>query len=180
MSEATDERRRNQMTTTTRMTAAAAAKLIRSEYALAGITARVRTEKWSTGSAIAIEVHTGSTRRANEIAGRFECVRRDSSGEVLGGGNRWVTVLPSDKRRKAALEVVRPMVADGTAAAYRGESFEVNGWTFRAIPGLRPAVAVGSEHFGVTERTFFVTGRQGQLDAETIAGMIVSTMLERI
>lgn len=66
---------------------------IRAAYKAAGIVASIRSDYFGLGSSIDIRVRSGSFVKACEIAKRHENVRRDpGTGEILGGGNRYVAV----------------------------------------------------------------------------------------
>lgn len=129
--------------------AAAAANRIRTELkALFGWTSRdvsVRADSYSMGSTIRVTIKTARVIAAEveRIANSEEDVRRDHTGEILCGGNRFVDVSYSDELMAALAvpESVLPTGADSTRfAGYwlsrcdgYGQNDE-NGYFFRADP----------------------------------------------
>ena len=74
-----------------------AARTLRTAIKAAGIPARavsVRARSFSMGSAIDVEIRglDVSFSAVEALANAAENIRRDASGEILGGGNRYVSV----------------------------------------------------------------------------------------
>lgn len=66
---------------------------IRKAFKVAGIKASVRTQTYTGGSTIQVDLKKGSFKAAKEIALGFEKVDRCSvTGEILGGSNRYISV----------------------------------------------------------------------------------------
>ncbi len=89
-----------------------------------GITSKqvsIKTHNYSMGSSIYINIHDPAIdiKDVENIANPKESVRRDESGEILSGGNRFVFVGYSDRAR-AALQA-QPDVATLIQALIDGE-----------------------------------------------------------
>lgn len=101
--------------------AAAAAHLRAALKRELGLTSRdvsVRTDRYSMGSSIDVVVRSLDARVSDvqAIANRYASVSRDSSGEILGGGNRFVDVSrdsgATKQMRDLAVEQMSAIVGD--------------------------------------------------------------------
>lgn len=89
----------------------------------------VRTSNYSMGSSISVVIRSPKFRLADveRIANRHERVSRDSTGEILSGGNRFVFVEYSDEAYgPMAVEILAAIQSIGAGpsseASYRGVS----------------------------------------------------------
>lgn len=97
-----------------------AAAAIRATLKAKGISSRavsVRTDYYSMGSAIRIEVKdpTVSLAMVEDLASQHEQIQRDGWGEILGGGNRYVTARYSAAAAAAIRAAYRGVVAAAVA-----------------------------------------------------------------
>lgn len=84
--------------------------------------ASVRSDVYSMGASIHVTIKSAavSLAKVEEIAAQFESIRRDSSGEVLNGGNLYIHVKQSAEvraeLRASAAAAVAELLAEGPAA----------------------------------------------------------------
>ena len=131
-------------TTPTYMTTEEAAQAVRTALKAKGLNARavsVRKEYFSLGSSIEITIRDPSVslRDVKSIAASAERIHRcEITGEILGGGNRYVSVRYSDEARKVLeakhIDVLQP-VADRLKAEPTGVGYEIPGTEFTLFRG---------------------------------------------
>jgi len=122
--------------------AAEDAVTIRQAFKLAGIKASVRSEQYSGGSSIYVKVKKGSVQEATEIAKKCEKISRcEASGEILSGGNRYVSVSASETLLAEIMQIIWNAGASATQDAF---SFEYAGkrYTF-----FRSVSSIGETHY---------------------------------
>jgi hypothetical protein len=142
------------------MSATDEAKRIRTEYKRRGWSSRmvsVRSEYFSMGSAVRVEIKSPevNAKVAEEIAERSEIIHRDQySGEILGGGNRYVTVTHSSEcRRIMAAPWIEPLRA-ALASIPAGDCSRIAG-----IDGAPEDAGVSMENTGTA--SLWIDGRGG-------------------
>ncbi len=120
------QKARAEMSTYTSTTDHAAS--IRAAYKAKGWSSRdisVKADYYSMGSAIRVQIKNPAVRAetARLIAEGYESIRRDAYGDIMGGGNRYVTMSYS---REAETTIENLYRADLEAAAQLVEAGEPN------------------------------------------------------
>jgi hypothetical protein len=87
------------------------AAIIRAQFKAAGIKASIRAKYFSMGSSVDIVVTAGSVAKARQIAEPYESVRRDESGEILSGGNCYLSVEAAQGLLVTILATWKPAIA---------------------------------------------------------------------
>lgn len=100
---------------------------IRKAFKSAGIKAKVRSESYSMGSEIRVHVISGDYKQAEEIAKKFESIRRDHNGDILSGGNLYVDVEWSDAVVDAKAEEIREVFESAIAKCHDDQFENVEG-----------------------------------------------------
>lgn len=122
----------------TYQTAAEAAADVRAAYKAEGWNSRmisVRADNYSMGSALRIEIKDARIplwKARNLAEGKEEILRCEYSGEILSGGNRYVTVTVSDDARKAKAAPYLDAVAKADAELQTSTG---SGTLIEIIPG---------------------------------------------
>jgi hypothetical protein len=97
---------------------------IRADLKAAGIKASVRTGR---GGSITVRVKSGSVAKATAIAQPHEHVRYcEASGEILCGGNRFVSVSASDELIASLVAPILAAAEAATAAARAGNDHTIH------------------------------------------------------
>lgn len=87
------------------------AKEIRGLYKANGIKASVRSDAIS----IKVEVKEGSVKKATELATKFERISRcEATGEILSGGNFYVSVVPCQEMQDAFKKEILEKLAESS------------------------------------------------------------------
>ncbi len=138
---------------------ARAAKEIRDELRAAGVPARavsVRSDNFSMGSSVNVEIKSLDVSYAVVEAGasKHDRVSRDGFGEILGGGNMYVTVRVDDDAINAAAALVEAMPENA-----------------RSFMGRRIVPVSGGSHW--SDR-FHVPGINTHMRLETIACAVLA------
>jgi hypothetical protein len=120
------------------------AAIIRAEFKREGIKASIRAKYFSMGSSVDITVTAGSVAKARQIAETLESIRRDESGEILSGGNCYVSVEPAQGLLTTILAAWKPEIA----AAFADVTAVVTGQIRR----------IGTSPFGISWN-----GQRGEL-----------------
>jgi|DEB19_MinimDraft_2_1074335.scaffolds.fasta_scaffold00279_16 hypothetical protein len=115
---------------------------IRQAFKLAGIKASVRSEQYSGGSSIHVRVKKGSVQEAKAIAQKCEKISRcKASGEILNGGNRYVSVSASETLLDEIMQIIWNAGAEAVRDAF---SFEYAGRHYKFI---RSVSNIGESHY---------------------------------
>ena len=110
------------------MTAAETAADIRAVYKRHGWTSRmvsVRAENYAGGSSVSVTLKDPRVPlgQATNIAKSRESIRRDGWGEILSGGNRYISIRETEERERALAEPFIPAVEAAIARQIaRGQS----------------------------------------------------------
>ena len=157
---------------TTTEHAAAIRNTLKREHGWTGRQVSIRAEHFSMGSAIDIVVKDPVIPLpvVNAVAEHAECISRDErTGEILGGGNRYVSVKYSHE----ALVVIGRRYADAIQRA--ANMVEIGSTSLQRIDG--PPFFLGRPHaFRLTLWEDTYISEAGDVDrlAETVGGLMVA------
>lgn len=122
--------------------AAEDAVTIRQAFKLAGIKASVRSELYSGGSSIHVQVKKGSVQEAKALAKKCEKISRcEASGEILSGGNRYVSVSASETLLDEIMQIIWNAGSEAVRDAF---SFEYAGRHYKFICSVS---SIGETHY---------------------------------
>ena len=164
------------MTTTTKEAAARIRRELKTRYGYTGKDVSVRLESYSMGSSIHVKIRRSDIplSRVESIARKAESIYRDDFGNILGGGNRYVSVDHDREARRAVAAPYIPML----------ENLEESDSTLYPI---LDGVFVGRRQWGRFDisipkaDTLSGTGRQlspGACSIESAAYLIGANLLE--
>lgn len=101
----------------------------------------VRSENYSMGSSIRVSIKRPgiSLEIVEQIATAQQSIRRDQFGEILSGGNRYVSV---DYTRECKNEIAAPHIKTTRAAIVRSQASITEGTTGSTIEAIESAPGV--------------------------------------
>ncbi len=128
---------------------------IRQAFKLAGIKASVRSEQYSGGSSIHVRVKKGSVQEAKAIAQKCEKISRcKASGEILSGGNRYVSVSASETLLDEIMQIIWNAGAEAVRDAF---SFEYAGRHYKFIRSVSNSVLnIGGAHYYLRKSHYYL------------------------
>jgi hypothetical protein len=96
----------------------------------------VRSDSFSMGSAVRIRWTDGPTeKQVEKVANTHERIDRDANGEILGGGNRYVTCSRETSERVKKYGATRAAAISGWSDNYEQER---HGWDVTHRTEVRP------------------------------------------